>query len=399
MMSDEKHYKNFLDENLFPRVLKNIEFITSSDSVAHIYYQGRQLINFSSTDYLGLARHPLLIARSQEYAKHYGVGSTSSRLVSGNLAIYEQLEQQLAKAVGKPAALILGTGYQANISILEALLDPKILGAEPLVFSDRNCHVSLLSNTQHLAKLMRFQHNDLDHLQTLLEKYAASDQAKFILVESVYSMDGDQADLVRIASLAKQYQAMLYVDDAHAVGIYGATGWGLASDQAHDIDFVMGTFSKALGSHGAYIACSETMRHYLINKCRGLIYSTGLSPAVLGAMAGAIELMPRLAQERLSLLKKAKTVRQFFIEHGLDYGDSNTHIIPWIIGDAEKTLLISQLLEEQGILATAIRPPSVPYNKSRIRFCLSAAHSEADMNQLMQAVCFIGKKLNLFGSE
>jgi 8-amino-7-oxononanoate synthase len=383
-MSAEIHYQHFLLQNPYPRQLKN--YFSGEAAPTHLFNAGKKLINFSSNDYLGLAKHPLLLARSHEYAKRWGVGAASSRLVTGNIDAYAELENQIATALGKPSALILGSGYQTNISVLEALLDADVLTQKALVFCDRYVHNSMLATTQHIARVLRFQHNDLAHLQVLLEKYADSKQPKFMLVESIYSMDGDQADLEEIIALAEQYNAFLYVDDAHAVGVYGTSGWGIASAHATKIDVIMGTFSKALGSYGGYLACSTTLRDYLINKCRGLIYSTGLSPAILGAMAGAIELLPQLDMARQELHRKAKQVREFFLALGLDCGQSSTHIIPWIVGDAEQTVLMSARLESRGILAATIRPPSVPAGKSRLRFCLSSAHTEADIHEMLEAV-------------
>jgi 8-amino-7-oxononanoate synthase len=385
-MSHEKIYAKFLQENTYPRTLRNFEFAEYTDSSVYLQAGQQRLINFSSNDYLGLSRHPLLIARSQEYAARWGVGSTSSRLVSGNLTIFTDIEAQLAKALGKPAALILGSGYQTNIAILEALLDKAILGATPLVFCDRYAHVSMLAMTQHLCRLQRFRHNDLVHLRSLLEKYADNRQPKFILVESLYSMDGDCSQLDELVVLAKQHQAFLYVDDAHAVGAYGENGFGRAVKHADDIDIVMGTFSKGLGSFGGYIGCSQLLRDYLVNKCRGLIYATGLSPAVLGAISAAIELLPQLDKERQRLHANAKIIREFFASLDLDCGNSDSHIIPWMIGDADEALEVSRLLETKGILASTIRPPSVPVGKSRIRFCLSAAHTDEDIEKLMAAI-------------
>jgi 8-amino-7-oxononanoate synthase len=385
-MSHEKIYAKFLQENAYPRTLRNFEFTEYADSSVYLQVEKRRLINFSSNDYLGLSRHPLLIARSQEYAARWGVGSTSSRLVAGNLTIFTDIEERLAAALDKPAALILGSGYQTNSAILEALLDKAILGATPLVFCDRYAHVSMLAMTQYLGRLQRFRHNDLVHLRSLLEKYANSKQPKFILVESLYSMDGDCSQLDELVVLAKQHQAFLYVDDAHAIGAYGKNGFGRAVKHADDIDIVMGTFSKGLGSFGGYIGCSLLLRDYLVNKCRGLIYATGLSPAVLGAISAAIEVLPHLDKERQRLHVNAKIVREFFLSLDLDCGKSDSHIIPWIIGDAEQTLKVSRLLEAQGILAATIRPPSVPVGKSRIRFCLSAAHSDEDIEKLMMTI-------------
>ncbi len=384
-MLDEKNYQQFLTKNPYPRTLKSLEPIQGSSS---LYFQqnDQRVINFSSSDYLGLSTHPLLIERSQEYAARFGVGSSASRLVTGNLFLYTELEKKLALALGKPAALILGSGYQTNLSVLEALLDVKVLGQEPIVFCDRFVHVSMLMAVRHLARLHRFQHNSLEHLEKLLIKYQHSTQPKFILVESIYSMDGDQADLAELIYLAKKYNAFLYVDDAHAVGVYGEVGWGSASHFSDEIPLIMGTFSKALGSYGAYVGCSLVLRDYLINKCKGFIYSTSLSPAVLGAISAAIDLLPHLVDERQIVLNYAHRLRHFFREHNLNFGASDTHIVPWIIGDAQLTAKIAHKLEQFGILALPIQPPSVPIGKSRIRFCLSAGHTENDFQCLLQGL-------------
>lgn len=391
-MSHDKYYKTFLDTHSHPRFLKSLEVIQGFSSI-YLNDNGKKIINFSSSDYLGLANHPLLIQRSHEFTKRYGVGSSASRLVSGNLDCYAELESRLATALNKPAALILGSGYQTNQSVLETLFNSEILGAEPLVFSDKFCHASMLAGMTSLKRLHRFRHNDLTHLQVLLDKYAESNRPTFILAESVYSMEGDQANLAELTHLAKKYEALLYVDDAHSIGVYGKNGWGKAGEYAEDISIIMGTFSKALGSFGGFVGCSETIKKYLVNTCKGLIYSTGLPPAVLGAISASIELLPDLNDARDRLLKHAAQTRDFFTREDMDYGESTTHIIPWIIGDAKKTLHASKLLEQEGILGTGIQPPSVPAGKSRIRFCLSAAHSEDDIQQLYQAIRHVKNKL------
>jgi len=389
-MSNEKYYQRFLENNPHPRKLKYYSAVNGSTD---LQLSEQRLVNFSSNDYLGLSKHPLLIQRSREYAEKWGVGSSSSRLVTGNYDFYNELEDNLAKALHKPAALILGSGYQTNISVLEALLDPVVLGAEPLVFCDRYCHNSLLNMTRHLGRLHRFPHQDLVFLEKLLQKHQDLSQPKFIIVESLYSMDGDKTDFPALIRLAKKYQAMLYVDDAHAVGVYGESGWGIAPEFADDIDIIMGTFSKGLGSFGGYIGCSEVLKDYLINKCRGLIYSTALSPAVLGAIAGGMEILPELGQERIELLKKAEDVREFFYKNNLNIGNSDSHIIPWVIGDADLTLRISQRLEALGVLGITIRPPTVPVGMSRIRFCLSVLHGEKEIGYLKECInvaCYCG---------
>ncbi|CAN5304011.1 8-amino-7-oxononanoate synthase [soil metagenome] len=371
------HYQHFLEANPYPRQLRQHSEI---------------MLNVSSNDYLGLSQHPLLIQYSQQYLQKWGAGSGSSRSVTGNLSCYTELEAKIAQGIGQTAALILATGFQTNSTILTALLDAKILGQQPLVFCDRLCHASIYAGIKHLSPL-RFRHNDLVHLQQLLDSHSNSKQPLFILAESIYSMEGDQADLAGLIALAKKYQAFLYIDDAHSVGVYGPHGWGLAAAYPGQIDLVMGTFSKGLGSFGAYVACAESVRHYLVNRCQGLIYSTGLPPAVLGAMAAALELLPSLEPQRGYLLQQTHLLRQELQELGLDTGASTTHIIPWIIGDADKAVCASTLLEKAGIIATAIRPPSVPSHKSRLRFCLSALHTEEDRERLVKVLSDIKTQL------
>ena len=360
-------YHDFLAHNPYPRDLSTTD---------------TSLLNFSHSDYLGLSQHPEMIARSMHYVERYGTSVSASRLVSGNIACYDEIESLLACHLGKESALIFPTGFQANISILSALLDEKILGAKPLVFADHDVHASLIAGFQHHSTFHRFKHNDLDHLTFFLKKSSCTNVTKIIVVESIYSMEGDVADLEGLITLAKTHGAMLYVDDAHAVGMYGKNGFGKACDYADDIDFLMGTFSKGLGGFGAYLGCAKVIRQYLINKCRGFIYSTGLPPSVLGSMQAALELVPTMKKEREHLQKLAESLRAFFRELDMSYGKSTTHIVPWIIGDANEALAKAEQLKQAGILAYPMRPPSVPHNLSRLRFCLSVSHTLQDLEKL-----------------
>jgi len=390
-MFQEKYYQTFLRENPYPRQLISYEN-NAELSVVEIYLGEKKLINFSSSDYLGLSKHPLLIERSQEYARNFGIGSCSSRLVVGHSELFQSLENKLAIVLKKPAALILGTGYQTNFTVLEALLDKKVLGHRPIVFCDKWCHSSLISSVRQFADMHRFRHNDLNHLQEFLDVYSNSLQPKFIIIESLYSMDGDHINMEQVTQLAKQFNAFLYVDDAHSVGMEGPEGWGYASSYSDQIDIIMGTFSKGLGSFGSYIACSETLKDYLVNKCKGLIYSTALPMPVLGAISAAIDLVPTLQESRTKVRDYTKKILTFFQENHLNCGSGESHIIPWIIGDSDKTLYASELLKEEGILGVTIRPPSVPLGKSRIRFCLSAAHEDEHIEQLMKAILKVARR-------
>ncbi len=345
---------------------------------------GRTLLDFSSNDYLGLSHHPELIRRACAYAQRWGAGAGASRLVTGNLPPFPEIEAKLAAAKGTEAALILVSGVQANLTLLPALLDARYLGAEPLVYADRLNHASLIQGCIGAGvKQIRFRHNDLGHLEELLERDKDSPRPRFIITESVFSMDGDCADVPALRALAERYGAFLYLDEAHATGVLGENGFGLAHGLRQGL--AMGTFSKGLGGFGAYVACSAALREYLVNRCGGVIYATALPPAVLGAMDAALDLVPALTAERAHLARMAAGFRAALNAAGLDTGTSATQIVPLILGGEERTMSVARALEAEGFLAVAIRPPTVPAGTSRIRFALSARHSEADIAALTEA--------------
>ncbi|MBF0144497.1 MAG: 8-amino-7-oxononanoate synthase [Magnetococcales bacterium] len=348
---------------------------------------GRTLRNFSSNDYLGLASHPALIERSREWTARWGAGSGSSRLVSGNLSAFAGIEAKIAAGKGSEAALIFASGFQLNASLLPALLDREVLGGEPLVFSDRLNHASIHHGCRAAGvRQIRYRHGDLDHLESLLVRYRSRPGPRFILSETVFSMDGDQVDVAGLIELKGRFGAFLYLDEAHATGVFGPRGWGLAAGRDPGADLVMGTFSKALGSFGAYAACSRELREYFINRAGGLVYATALPPSVLGAIDAAVELVPTLDERRRELLRGAAELRGFFRGLGLDTGASSTQIVPVLVGEAEAALALSRGLEERGILAVAIRPPTVPPGGARIRFSLTAHHTPEDLAEVARVV-------------
>ncbi len=345
---------------------------------------GRRLINFSSNDYLGLSSHPLLIERAVEWIREWGAGAGASRLVTGTMDIHVRVEEKLARWKKTEAALIFNSGYQANSSVLSALLDRDLLGTRPLVFTDRLIHASLHHGCKSAGvRQIRFRHNDLGHLERLLEKHQEEKAARFIITESVFSMDGDRVDIVGLVSLAQRFGAFLYLDEAHATGVLGPHGVGLSGDVDGGIDLIMGTFSKAMGSFGAYIACSAKIRDYLVNRCHGFIYSTALPPPVLGAMDAALDLVPSMDDERTRLHDNADRLRAALKEAGIDYANSSTQIVPAVIGDAAAAIEASRRLEDSGILGIAIRPPTVPVGASRIRFAVTAGHTDNDIDLLV----------------
>lgn len=342
---------------------------------------GRRLIDASSNDYLGLSQHPALKARAVEWVERFGAGMRASRLVTGTLEAVLELEARLADFKGAEAALIFNAGYQANAAVLPALFE-LAGGREALVFADRLNHASLHAGCAAAGiKQIRFRHNDLDHLERLLAEHAGA--RRFIVTESVFSMDGDVADVARLAAIAQRHDAVLYLDEAHATGVLGPQGRGLAVAAPGAV--VMGTLGKAFGSAGAYIAGARALIDYLVNRCAGLVYSTAPAPAAFGAVDAALDLVPRMDAERALLARRGERLRARLADLGISTLASATQIIPAVLGSEEAALAAQRRLDERGVLAVAIRPPTVPEGGSRLRFSLSSAHSEADFDALLAA--------------
>ncbi|MEN4920927.1 aminotransferase class I/II-fold pyridoxal phosphate-dependent enzyme [Achromobacter spanius] len=368
----------------------------SSAPAGRIVLNGSPVLNFSSNDYLGLSRHPLLVERAREWAARHGAGAQASRLVCGNLDLHEQVEAKLARLKGTQAALVLASGWQTNAAVLPALLRAAAGRGDVEVYADKLNHASLHHGCQAAGvRQIRFRHNDLDHLERLLAARAETPPAdgrpvsRFIITESVFSMDGDRTDVVRLADLADRHGAFVYLDEAHATGVLGPHGMGLAGLAPGRIDLAMGTFSKALGGFGAYVAGSRAMCDFLVNACSGFIYTTALPPAVLGAMDAALDLAPTLDAERARLAASGDRLRGALRGLGLDTGASSTQIVPAIVGDEARALDIAAALEQRGLLAVAIRPPTVPAGTSRLRIALSAAHRDADISQLIDGLAAV----------
>lgn len=346
-----------------------------------VWKQGRKLLNFSSNDYLGLSKHPALIEAAQAYTSQYGTGATASRLVVGNYDIHHQLEEKLAIACGREAALLFSSGFQANMTLLGTLLN-----SQSCVLCDRLIHSSLIQGILASgARFYRYAHNDLNHLETLLKKGSSQPFDRLMIVtETVFSMDGDRSDIAALIELANQHNAILYLDDAHALGVMGKQGMGLAAFHP-EIDLVVGTFGKAFGAFGAFVACSQKMREYLINCCPGFIYTTALPPGVIGAIDAALTLIPDLDEERQHLMNQSKTLRDRLQKMGYSTLNSDSQIVPMIVGESAKTLELSQALEAEAILAVAIRSPTVPKGSARIRLTLSSQHQPEHLEILVQA--------------
>lgn len=363
-----------LEERAAQNLLRDPRAFETSGS--HVNIDGKTCINLSSNDYLNLAHHEALKSKAVEYTQLYGTGATSSRLICGTQKCHIKLEQKLASFKNYPESLIFGSGYLANIGII-----PALAAQGDLIIADKLAHACMIDGAQLSgAKLLRFKHNDLTHLKTLLQKTSEYRQT-FILTESVFSMDGDLAPLKEIGELAKSYHAIFIVDEAHAMGVFGPSGAGVTRMEGiqDHVHIAMGTLSKALGGYGGFVSCSRELRSYFVNMARSFIYSTGLPPAAMGSSLAAIEWLEANPNAGKTLLSKAERFRNKLQVAGLDTGASASQIVPIIIGDNKRTLDIADDLKAKGVLALAIRPPTVPSGTARLRCSITLGHSEEEL--------------------
>lgn len=352
-------------------------------SKGRIFFKEREYIDFSSNDYLGLSNHPRLIEESIKALDKFGTSSSASRLLSGDSELFHQLEEKIANFKNKEAALFFNSGYQANVGILSSLY-----GKGDCIFLDELTHASIIDGIiLSGAKFFRFPHNDTDGLKSILQKKRSGFKQSLIVTESIFSMDGDKAPLKELAGLKERYNCKIFVDEAHATGIFGKRGSGVVEEQGLEgkIDFIMGTFSKGLGSFGAYLATSRSIVEYLINACRGFIYSTALPPAVVACNLASIDLIEREPFRRAALLESAENLRAGLKKQGFKVnGDSQ--IIPLIIGDNAKTAEFAAWLQEKGYWVLPIRPPTVPKGEARLRFSLTYYHNKEILTKLLDDI-------------
>jgi len=341
---------------------------------------GRDFIDFSSNDYLGLSGHPHIKEASKNAIDGFAASSSASRLLSGDLDIFHQLEERVAVFKGKEAGLVFNSGYQANVGIISALCSKG-----DVIFSDKLNHASIIDGILLSgARFFRFNHNNVAHLESLLKKNRSEFKRALIVTETVFSMDGDKAYLKEIVDLKTKYKSMLMVDEAHATGIFGESGAGVVDEQGlcEGVDLIMGTFSKGLGSFGAYLACPKKIKEYLINTCRGFIYSTGLPPAIIAADLASLDLVRDEAFRRIQVIENADYFRGELQKHNFQIL-GETQIIPLILGDSQTTVQVSKKLQDQGYWVLPIRPPTVPEGKSRLRFSLTFYHTRDMLDKLI----------------
>lgn len=346
---------------------------------------GQTMLNLSSNDYLGLASDTgLNEAFLEEWKeKGYPLSSSSSRLLTGNFKVYGELEQLMAERFDREAALLFNSGYHANTGILPALADK-----QTLILADKLVHASLIDGILLSgAPFLRYRHNDYNQLEILLKKHAGEYEQIFIVTESIFSMDGDVADLRRLAELKKSYpDILLYVDEAHAIGVRGKSGLGIAEEQdcVQDIDLLVGTFGKALASMGAYVICSRTIREYLINRMRPLIFSTALPPAQIAWTRFVFERLPQFGALREKLALTSHLLTGALEGRGGEISES--HIIPYIVGENKDCIMKAEELQRKGFYCLPVRPPTVPKGTARIRFSLTAEVTTEQIIQLTKEI-------------
>jgi 8-amino-7-oxononanoate synthase len=347
-----------------------------------VLLDGKPVLLLCSNNYLGLADHPRVREAAAEAAMRYGAGSGASRLISGNMTIHRRLEEQLAAFKRSETALLFGSGYLANAGVVSAL--PR---EGDVVFSDALNHASIIDGCRlSRAETFVYDHRDTDHLEWGLRQ--AQGRGSLIVTDGVFSMDGDVAPLEEIVDLAQRYDARVMVDEAHGTGAIGSDGRGAVAEAGleDEVDVIVGTLGKALGSYGAYVCCDAELAKYLINTARTLIFSTALSPPAVAAAMAALELLREQPRRVEKLQRNALVLREALAGEGLAVPEGRTQILPVIVGDAGEAVRASERALEKGIFAQAIRPPTVPAGSSRLRLTVMASHTRSELRDAARVV-------------
>ncbi|MFH1367562.1 MAG: 8-amino-7-oxononanoate synthase [Elusimicrobiota bacterium] len=362
--------------------------VVSSIPGREIIIDGKKCLNFSSNNYLDLAGHPDVIKASADAVHRFGAGGTASRLITGTTELHIALEKELAKLKRKEDCLVFPSGFQTNLGVMSALA-----GEGDCIVMDELNHASLWDAAKlSKARIFAYEHCSISSLEKIMKRAEGEYKKKLIVTDSVFSMDGDLAPLKEIAQLAKKSGCWTMIDEAHATGVFGKTGAGAAEHfEVEDrIDIVMGTLSKALGSHGGFVCGSKELIEFLVNKSRAFIYTTSLAPACAGAALKALEIVNKDPERRKILLDNAEYFRDKLKKSGFNVLNSASQIIPVVTGEVSATLGISEKLFNNGIFAPAIRPPTVPEGKCRIRISLTSAHEKKDIDRLVNSLSHKG---------
>jgi 8-amino-7-oxononanoate synthase len=369
-----------------------------------VLIDGKKVLMFSSNNYLGLATNPEVIKAAIEATKKYGVGSDGSRLLSGNLKIHRDFEKVIAKFKGGEDAIVWPSGYSANVSVINAIMNPPKIGAtdffkrQSIVLSDELNHASIIDGCKMSGqKVVIYKHCDTEDLEKKLKKY--KNRKKLVVTDGVFSMDGDIAPLDKILPLCKKYNAFLMIDEAHSTGIQGKNGHGTAEKfnlDPKDIDIILGTCSKALASTGGFVVGNKKLVDYLRIASRSYIFSTAMTPAASASLIASLRVIEEKPEIRKKLLNNTEYLRNSFNKLGFDTLKSETQIIPVLIGSDDKAIKFSRKLFNEGIYAPSVRWPAVDKNASRIRFTVMATHTREQMDYLISRCKKLGKDFNLF---
>jgi len=372
-MTDFAERLRELDEGGLRRRLRLVE----GPQGPRVVLDGRPVLLLCSNNYLGLAEHPQVREAAAEAALRWGAGAGASRLISGNMEVHRRLEERLAAFKGYEAALLFGSGYMANVGAIAALA-----GRGGVVFSDELNHASIVDGCRLArAETFVYRHGDVEHLAWGLRR--AGGRGSLIVTDGVFSMDGDLAPLPELARLAREHGCRLMVDEAHATGAIGPGGRGsvAAADLGAEVDLVVGTLGKALGSYGAYVCAGAELTEYLLNAARPFVFSTAPPPPVAAAALAALELLEAEPGRPARLQVNAASLREALAAEGLDTGGSQTQIVPLAVGEPEAAMELCERLLERGVFAQGIRPPTVPPGSSRLRFSVMATHEPAELRR------------------
>lgn len=365
--------------------------VVESANDATIILNGKEVINLSSNNYLGFANHPRLKQAAINAINTYGVGAGAVKTIAGHMKLHQELEERLAAFKGEEAAVLFQSGFSCNAGVISAITDK-----EDLILSDELNHASIIDGVRlSRASKKVYRHNDMAHLRELLTELRDNHRQVLIITDGVFSMDGDLAHLPEIVALAKEFNALTYVDDAHGSGVLGRSGRGTVDHfNLHgEIDFTIGTLSKALGVVGGYVACSHVVKEYLSFKARPLLFSTMLPPAVAGALLEAITILEETDEYTKRLWDNANYFKAKAKDLGFDIGHSETPITPLFVYDEAKTVEFSQRLLENGVFVSPIVFPTVPVGLGRLRIMISATHTKEQLDQALTIIEDVGKAL------
>ncbi|MGB9716253.1 MAG: aminotransferase class I/II-fold pyridoxal phosphate-dependent enzyme [Thermodesulfovibrionales bacterium] len=365
--------------------------VIESAQEPEIIMNGKKMIMIGSNNYLGLTNHPKVKEAAIEAIKRYGTGCAGSRFLNGTLDIHVELEEKLARFMRKDAALVFSTGFQVNLGVISALV-----GKDDIVIIDKMDHASIIDGCRlSFGEVKKFRHNDMNDLERVLKEYETKD--KLIVVDGVFSMEGDIAPLPEIIKLAKKYSARVMVDDAHGIGVLGETGRGTAEHFGleKDVDLIMGTYSKSLASIGGFIAGSADVIHYIKHFARSLIFSASPPPASVASVSAALDIIENEPERRDRLWANTRKMLKGFMEMGFKVGPSQTPIIPIVVGENENAFTMAMMLQEEGVFANVAVSPAVPNGRALIRTSYMATHTDEHLDKVLTAFKKVGKAMGL----